>query len=163
MKKLFLAAMIGISLWSCNKKDEAVAGPKCALSQDPYLATTCESDSVRDFIAQVDPTAVKHSSGMYYKIVSAGFGIAPTLANSVKARYVGTIFGSTTPFDQSTTGIVFPLNGVIPGWQVGLPLIRKGGSIILYIPPSMAYRASGQGPIPPYAYLKFVVNLDDVL
>ena len=51
---------------------------------------------------------------------------------------------------------------VIPGIDQGVRGMRQGGRRRIYIPPSMAYGASGQGPIPPNASLVFEVELTSV-
>lgn len=165
MKKILLIVLVGLSIWSCNKTENTGGNTfQCPISGDPFKATQCESDSIAKLIGTSDLAAVKHSSGMYYSIQNAGFGIAPTSVDRVKCRYVGTFLGTGVQFDANAVGAVFGLNQVITGWTVGIPLIKKGGRITLYIPPSMAYGSAGsRGVIPPYAYLKFVVDLDDVL
>lgn len=78
------------------------------------------------------------------------------LYNSSAANYEGTEFGSSsgTPFS-------FKLGAgqVIAGWDQGLVGMRVGGVRTLIIPSSLAYGASGSGPIPPNAALVFSVQL----
>ncbi len=72
------------------------------------------------------------------------------------------------PFDQNLNGYSTVLGGLIPGAQKGLQLIKKGGKIDLYIPPSLAYEErvilnqAGDTVIPPNSYLKFEFELVDV-
>ena len=70
----------------------------------------------------------------------------------------GTIFDSNTG-----APIQFILGQVIPGWQLGLPLIQKGGVIRLIIPSSLAYGCTGSGSIPGDSVLYFEVELVDVI
>ncbi|HEY1025718.1 MAG TPA: FKBP-type peptidyl-prolyl cis-trans isomerase, partial [Sphingobacteriaceae bacterium] len=63
---------------------------------------------------------------------------------------------------QSTAPIQFMLGGVIPGWQIGIPLIQKAGRIRLIIPSPYAYQNSSQGNIPANSVLDFDVELVDV-
>jgi FKBP-type peptidyl-prolyl cis-trans isomerase FkpA len=56
------------------------------------------------------------------------------------------------------------LGQVIPGWQKGIPLVKGGGSINLYIPPSLGYGANAYPPtgtviIPGGSNLVFNVNV----
>jgi peptidylprolyl isomerase len=74
----------------------------------------------------------------------------------------GTVFDSSvergTPFDY-TAGI----GQVIPGWDLGVVGMKKGGKRKLTIPPNLAYGARGvPGKIPPNATLLFQVEILDV-
>jgi FKBP-type peptidyl-prolyl cis-trans isomerase len=48
------------------------------------------------------------------------------------------------------------------GWQYGLPLIKPGGKILLYLPPSLGYGSSPVGTIPANSVLIFEVQLVSV-
>jgi hypothetical protein len=61
--------------------------------------------------------------------------------------------------DSSKTGWI--LGSLIPGWQIGLPLIHKGGEIKLIVPSSLAY-GCGNGPLPANSILYFDIHLVDV-
>ncbi|WP_341840589.1 FKBP-type peptidyl-prolyl cis-trans isomerase [Chitinophaga caseinilytica] len=51
----------------------------------------------------------------------------------------------------------------IPGWRIGLPLISKGGRILMYIPARLAFANIGiPGRIPPNSILICDVTLIDI-
>lgn len=107
-------------------------------------------------------TATAHSSGLYYEVVTAGTGPAPTINSTVSVRYVGKLLNGSVFDTQAGTPVTFPVNQVIPGWQLGLPLVQEGGTIKLIVPSSLAYGCTGYGAIPPDAILYFEIDLVDV-
>lgn len=107
-------------------------------------------------------TATVHSSGLQYQVITQGTGAAPTLNSTVSVRYVGKLLNGTVFDSQTGTPVTFPLSQVIPGWQLGLPLVQKGGTIKLIIPSSLAYGCQGVGGIPGDAILFFEIDLVDV-
>ena len=122
-----------------------------------------EEGAMLSFAATNGITATKHSSGMYYQIINQGSGPTPTLTSTLSVKYTGK-FTNGAIFDQrTTTPVSFTLSGVIPGWQLGMPLIQKGGIIKLIIPSSLGYGCSDNGPIPGNSILYFEIELIDVL
>ncbi len=85
----------------------------------------------------------------------------PTSSSKVFVTYTGKLL-SGTQFDQSSNVISFFLNQVIEGWQIGVPLIKKGGKILLLIPSAYAYGCNGSRSIPPNSVLFFDIDLIDV-
>lgn len=60
----------------------------------------------------------------------------------VEVHYVGVDYATGQEFDSSWgrgESIEFPLNGLIAGWQEGIPGMRVGGRRQLTIPPELAY------------------------
>ncbi len=70
----------------------------------------------------------KHPSGLYYQIIEAGTSTTPTINSTVKANYTGK-FTNNSSFDGGVAS--FSLGGVIEGWQIGIPLIKQGGTTLL--------------------------------
>lgn len=105
---------------------------------------------------------VETESGLQYKIVEEGTGIAPSAADTVEVHYKGTLLDGSV-FDSSydrKESVKFPLNRVIPGWTEGIQFAKEGGKIILYIPSDLAYGENGAGPsIPGNSTLVFEVEL----
>ena len=92
-----------------------------------------------------------------------GTGAEATPGRRITVHYTGTLMDGTK-FDSSRDRnepypFVLGNSEVIPGWDEGLKGMKVGGLRRLTIPPSMAYGASGSGPIPPNAALKFEVEL----
>lgn len=102
--------------------------------------------------------AKKHSSGLYYQIIEPGSGGHPAIQSIVKATYKG-YFTDGEVFDERTAS--FSLYHVIQGWQIGIPLLQKGGSGIFLIPSDLGYGGDGKGSVPGNTVLIFNVELID--
>jgi len=98
-------------------------------------------------------------SGLNYIIHDAGGDEKPTLNSIVTVDYRGFFLGGND-FDAGTD-VTFPLQNLILGWQEGIRLIGKGGSITLLIPSRFAYGSQGQGSIPGDTDLGFDITLHD--
>ena len=105
-------------------------------------------------------------SGLQYKVITEGAGKKPSATSQVRCHYEGTLLNGVK-FDSSydrNEPAVFGLNQVIKGWTEGVQLMSEGAKYEFYIPYDLAYGAHGApGAIPPYATLKFVVELLEVL
>lgn len=108
----------------------------------------------------------KTDSGLFYEITREGRGDHPAKGSNVSVHYRGMLLDGTV-FDSSyqrNEPISFPLGEgkVIPGWDEGIALLRKGASAKLVIPSQLAYGSSGAGGvIPPDSTLIFEVELVD--
>jgi FKBP-type peptidyl-prolyl cis-trans isomerase FkpA len=132
-KCLFVAATV-IVFAGCSK-DEA----KCDYDPCAVVAPQTEIQSVKDYLSSKNITdAVQHCSGLFYRIENGGTGTMPQSCSNVAANYKGMLTDGRV-FDQSASPATFNLQGVIKGWTNGLPLIKSGGRIILYIPPTLGY------------------------
>lgn len=150
MRRFIAIIFILFAITSCSDNGCKPVKPDVEDSQMQSFATT-NSFSV-----------TKHSSGMYYEIVNPGSGPTPNLNSKVYVTYQGKFLDGTI-FDQASTPISGYLSNFIEGWQVGLPLIQKGGQIRLVIPSSMAYGCTGNPPvISPNTIVYFDIHLIDV-
>ncbi len=104
-------------------------------------------------------------SGLQYEIVQDAKGPKPTIDDQVKTHYHGTlitgeIFDSSVERGEPAT---FPLRGVIPGWQEGIPLMSVGSKYRFYIPHDLAYGNRSMGPkLPAGSTLVFDVELIEI-
>jgi FKBP-type peptidyl-prolyl cis-trans isomerase FkpA len=122
---------------------------------DSYLATNGVTDAIKDI------------SGVRYKVEIQGTGYSPRLTDLVTFTYTGklldgTIFdGPKTLTDQS----LIPTStsqGLIPGFQVGLPQLPTGSKATLYLPSGYAYGTVGKGNIPPNSILIFEIDVKKI-
>jgi FKBP-type peptidyl-prolyl cis-trans isomerase FkpA len=137
--------------FSCNKNT-------CDENPPSTIASAAEIKVLQDFITANGIIATQHASGLFYRILSQGSGANPNQCSSITVRYKGTLLSGST-FDQSTTNVSFLLNQLIAGWKLALPLLQKGGKIMLYIPPSLGYGSSSQSGIPANSSLIFDIDL----
>ena len=89
----------------------------------------------------------KDPSGFYYEILKTGEGPSPTMTDTVRLHYHGTLIDGTV-FDSSVDRgqpASFPMNGVIKGFSGGLTKSQVGGKIRIYIPSELGY---GDNPRP---------------
>lgn len=139
----------------------AVGSVASSCSKDNYNAEEqAKKDEalIVEFIAKNNIQAIKHSSGLYYQIITPGTGATVTAASTVGVNYEGKLLDGTT-FDKSTKMVTFPLTGVIQGWTIGVPLVKVGGRIRLIIPSGLAYGNRAQGPIAKNSVLDFTIDL----
>ncbi|HEU0110815.1 MAG TPA: FKBP-type peptidyl-prolyl cis-trans isomerase [Flavisolibacter sp.] len=158
LKKILFGFVLISSLGGCLKGKENTF--TCTYDACAVKAPDAETQAVQDYLTANNITnAQKHCSGFFYIIDNPGTGNAPTACTGVRATYKGT-FTNGEEFDSGTAD--FGLNQVIRGWTNGLPLIKQGGKIRLFIPPSLGYGDEPYYDIPGKSILIFEVNLDIV-
>jgi FKBP-type peptidyl-prolyl cis-trans isomerase FkpA len=154
---LWRLILISFCLGGCSKK-------KCAYSDDGMVAPAKEQQAVKHYLDSVGITASLHPRGFYYRIDNEGTGSIPGECNPITAAYTGQLTNGTT-FDEQSS-FATELSNLIDGWQQGVPLIKKGGEIWLYLPPSLGYGGqaitTNTGTIPAYSILIFDIHLLDV-
>ena len=94
--------------------------------------------------------------------LEVGDGAEATPGATVDVHYVGVDFETGEEFDSSWgrgESIQFPLNGLIRGWQEGIPGMKVGGRRELVIPPAKAYGPKGGGHRLSGKTLIFVIDL----
>jgi FKBP-type peptidyl-prolyl cis-trans isomerase FkpA len=134
-------------------------GNSCKKANDPIDPK--ELVDIETYLTSKGIAATKDARGFYYTIATPGGSAKPTLSNTVSVKYKGTLLNGNV-FDQATSAVQFPLNGLIEGWKLGIPLVGKNGKITLYLPPSLAYGSAGSPPsIPGGASLIFDIDLVD--
>ncbi|HVZ58045.1 MAG TPA: FKBP-type peptidyl-prolyl cis-trans isomerase [Chitinophagaceae bacterium] len=165
MKKIFLGSLVVLVVAAACFKDPTPVGNQCnpsAYDSCALQAPASEVNTVQNYLTAHSITnATRHCSGLYYSISDSGTGIRPTVCSTVSVRYVGKLADGSI-FDQSSAPVSFNLAQVIYGWRNGLPYLKKGGSMTLYIPATLGYGNRQVGSIPPNSMLIFDVNLVDV-
>lgn len=100
--------------------------------------------------------------GLQYRIITEGTGKTPKDTDWITVHYIGKMINGDefeNSYDMKKPG-VFRLNKMIPGWIEGIPLIKEGGKIELFLPSDLAYGDFTPGdPIKPGSTLIFTVEL----
>jgi FKBP-type peptidyl-prolyl cis-trans isomerase FkpA len=155
MKQIIFSVLVVISFASCIKK----SATGCPYQLGDPKATAQEILNIQTYLSNNSLNATQHSSGLFYTINTPGTGETVTdLCNVVTANYVGKLTNGSQ-FDASTTPFTSGLNNLIVGWKIGIPLIKVGGSIRLYLPPSFGYGSQAQQGIPANSITIFDITL----
>lgn len=157
IRRLLILISFCAVLASCKKSKD------CGLTGSGVVVPASEMTNLQAWVSANRPSAVLNANGgFYYEIVTAGTGtVTPEICSHVTVKYAGYLT-SGAKFDENTTGVTFTLGELIAGWQRGLPLIKAGGAINLYLPPSLGYGSSAVGSIPANSILIFNIQLADV-
>jgi len=130
--------------------------------EDDFSQKKVDNEIILEYLEDNNLTAKRHSSGLFYNITEEGTGDRPTSNSIVKVKYEG-YFTDGTMFDRSDVeGTIINLNYTIEGWQIGIPLMRKGGSAIFYIPSHLGYGDQELDEIPANSVLIFEVELINI-
>ena len=163
MKRFFVFLSAVILFSSCSKNMDN----KCSYDACAIAAPASEITQLEAYLSSASITATKHCSGMYYTIDATGTGSMPTGCSSVSVKYKGQLTNGNV-FDQATAPVTFSLSNLIEAWKKGIPMIKPGGKIKLYCPPTLAYGSqvirdnAGNTIIPANSILIFEVELTNV-
>ena len=129
-----------------------------ALTYEEQLAKDIEK--IEKYLKENNLVAQSTKSGLHYIIEVEGNGVYPTSTSNIKVNYTGKLLNGVV-FD-SQTSFFFYLNGVIKGWQEGIPKFSIGGKGKLFVPSGLGYGVYPSGDIPANSVLIFdieIVNL----
>ncbi|GAB3772723.1 hypothetical protein GCM10028818_13260 [Spirosoma horti] len=121
-----------------------------------------EDEQINEYMTanKLTPTEVTLSGLRFIKTVSNPSGIAPTATQTLKVRYRGTLLRSQSAFDSTGTGTFgFTLGQAVPGFDEGLAKLKVGEKAIIILPSKIGYGSAGRSIIPPYAPMRFDIEL----
>lgn len=157
MRNLVWGFLCFILIYGCKKESG------CGYSDQNIVAPSGEQQAVKSYLDSIGvTTAVKDPTGFYYEVFEDGDGGSPTLCSQIEVTYTGKLISGTV-FEQKSTA--FTLGSSIEGLRKGIPLIKKGGHMKLYIPPTLAYGSKeikddyGKVIIPANSILIFDISL----
>jgi len=131
------------------------------------VAPAGEQTALADYMTSHNIVAEKHSSGLYYQILQGGTGlVAPSICSSVKVSFSGKLTNGTEA--EKNDMVVLNLKLMLEAWRIGIPLIKPGGRIRLFVPPSLAYGSEGKKDgntviVPPNSIMIYDIYLQEVL
>jgi FKBP-type peptidyl-prolyl cis-trans isomerase FkpA len=153
---LSILALLMIVAAGCSKKSK---------SCDPVPVAKEEPDILK-YISENGITASRDPSGIYYEIINPGSGIYPGNTSKVTINYIGKLLNNTVC--DSAQNKEWPMTSLVTGFQIGLPLIKKGGTIKLILPSSYGYGctpildANNNVRVPANSILVFDIDLLNV-
>jgi FKBP-type peptidyl-prolyl cis-trans isomerase len=133
---------------------------ECIPMEVTYKAPASEVSALKGILAGSGITATEDPRGFFYTITGPTTGVEPTTCSLVSLDYVAKILNGAQ-VDQGTNA-TFQVAAFITGWQEALPLLPKGASMRLYLPPSLAYGSTQNGDIPANSNLEFLIDLKEV-
>ena len=156
MKKfcLFFVLVLTIAIFPGCNKDKKSCKARSVDSEVPQIQAYANANGIN---------ATRHSSGLYYEIITPGTGPIANSNSKIFITYTGKFMNGQV-FDEQTAPNTqgWTLNGLIQGWIIGIPLIQKGGHIKLIVPSSLGYGCEDYYSIPGNSVLYFDVSLVDV-
>jgi len=148
---IIILSILTIGFVSCTKSTPTISAAQQAIIDDGLIKSYISAHSI-------DSVKKDSTSGIYYKIIAAGTGAYPTASSSVNVNYVGTLLNGTIFAPQAN--IASPLADLIPGWQIGVPFVNTGGTILLLLPSRYGYGDNSPSPtIPNNSVLIFTIQL----
>lgn len=158
-KTTFYLLLITLALSSCKKNNECTSEPNLRVSQEQLAL---DIGTIDVYLTEHEISAQTDDTGLRYVITKKGTGANADVCSIATVTYSGKLMSNGKVFDSRDTPISFPLRNLITGWQIGIPKVKAGGSITLYIPSVYAYGARVNGDIPANSNLIFEISVLDV-
>ncbi|MBS1600125.1 MAG: FKBP-type peptidyl-prolyl cis-trans isomerase [Bacteroidetes bacterium] len=163
MRIFLLCVLMGSIVFnSCIKKDSG-----CNYTDVNTVAVSNEQAQLKTYLDTSGITATKDWRGFYYSVTSSGSGDTAKPCSQITVSYKGWLTNGKV-FDQQTNAVFTSLGSLIDGWREAMPLIKKGGRMLLYIPPSLGYGPknltdnAGNTVVPSNSIIIFDINLVNV-
>ncbi|XWN36301.1 MAG: FKBP-type peptidyl-prolyl cis-trans isomerase [Balneola sp.] len=159
MKILFFSLAILIFTNGCDRNSGCNIDINLTADQQKLDSDIQEIDN---FLSENNIEAQTHPTGLRYIINDFGSGANPEICDIITFDYVGRALSDSTIVEQSDASVRFGLFRLIEGFKIGIPLIKEGGSITLFIPSEYGYEEGGPGGTPSTTNLIFDVDLINI-
>ncbi len=131
---------------------------------DSTAQATADDTYIEQLIKENKTDAVLKQESVYYTLIKEGTGPQVKVTDTVTVFYKGYLLTDGSVFDQTKVKpATFPLNRLIKGWQIGVPLCKVGGKIKIIIPSGIGYSIRTRAAkIPPNSILVFEIEVQGV-
>lgn len=123
---LILLFTVAVVFGACKKEEEPGIDQKAL-----------DHEKIEQYVIDENLNGQFTESGLYYVIVAEGTGEHPKLTSNITVSYDGFYING----DLLDSGKFFTsrLDGLIKGWQEGIPFIGTGGKIKMVLPSHLGY------------------------
>lgn len=152
MKNIGFLLALAVLLFACGEEE---------LSFEERLAL--DLNTIQEHLDENALNATITPDSLFYQDIELeGTGDAPNTDNIVEVRYKGYLLDETV-FDQTQgdATVSFRLDQVIQGWQMAVPLLKRGGKGTFYFPSVLGFGSLENGVIEPNTILVFDIELVD--
>lgn len=118
---------------SCMKDDDSeYVSPQEQLELDIV--------TIEEYLEENEIDAIEHESGIYYVVHEEGDAAGDTITDNsyITFKYEGRYLTNGSVFDSSES-YRYVLSGLITGFRIIIPLVKKGANVTMYIPRGYAY------------------------
>jgi len=137
--------------------------PNAVIRLDAQLRRVrTEDQQISEYLTanKLTPTETTASGARIVKTVVNSAGALPSSGQNLAVRYRGQLLRSKSAFDSTGTGTAsFKLGDTVPGFNESLATLRVGEKATIVFPSKAGYGSAGRGTIPPYAPLRFDIEL----
>ena len=146
-------------------KDNSSALPAIDCEAITQTATTDEISTLQQRLDSLHISGtVQDPHGFFYNMDStaaSATGAHPTPCANTAVTYSIARLGDTV-FEKSDSVIAVSLSYTnVIGLKAAIPLMKKGATMNLYLPPSLAYGSTGYKNVPGNTYITFTIKLYD--
>lgn len=162
------AAIILPSIFAFGRTgtDNGVIPPNAPVRLDVTLKRArTEDQQINEYLTanKLTPTEVTTSGLRFIKTLDNPTGASPTANQTLIVKYKGKLLRSVSAFDSTGTG-TYPttIGKSIAGFDEGLTKLKVGEKATIIFPSKIGYGANGNQKIPPYAPMRFDIELVSV-
>jgi FKBP-type peptidyl-prolyl cis-trans isomerase len=117
---------------------------------------------MESYLASKKISAQKTGKGTFVVVKQPGEGAPINQGDTISVKYTGRVLATDSVFESNIYTFSLGAGDVIPGWDEGLKLFKKGGKGTLYVPGFLAYGKTARPPFHAFEALIFDVEVAEV-